>query len=125
MHKRSQDFWLAALFLSKFGEINSIGQTKPPLELETNKWNEAYRMFYEKLSEGRTISSFEHSLKNARDAYDSHIKSSNRVGWRDERKNPNLLNKSSKTIFDKYSNAERVTIWVKLMPYIDKGIIEN
>jgi 5-methylcytosine-specific restriction enzyme A len=125
MHKRSKEFWLAAFFLSKFGEINNNGQTKPPYELQTNKWNEAYRMFYEKLNEGRTISSFEHSLKNARDAYDSHIKSSNRIGWRDESRNPNLLNKSAKTIFDTYSEVKRITIWEKLVPYNDKSIIAN
>ena len=124
MYNRSIDFWLAAFFLSKFGELNNDGITNPPLELIAARWNEAYRMFYEKLSDGRTISSFEHSLKNARDAYDSHIQSSNRRGWRDTNRKPNLLNKLAKNVYDKYSLYDRIIIWKEVSLFVSKEVKE-
>ena len=121
MIQRSKEFWLAAFFLSKYG--TSTGKKdKPPIELETQKWNEAYRMFYESLGQGRTIEAFEHSLKNARDAYDSHFENSTRIGWRDKERKPANFNKVAKGIFEKYSTKDRRTIWNDLKSNANKNI---
>ena len=124
MQNRSKEFWLAAFFLSKFGESTASQPAKPPQELAVKQWNEAYRMFYEKLNQGRTIDSFEHSLKNARDAYDSHIASSNRIGWRDLKRNPNSLNKTAAGILNQYDKVEREKIWNQLKSLIKENVVE-
>ncbi len=65
MIERSKNIWLVAFFLAKYGHTDKGKKTTPPMELETTKWNEAYRMFYDALGDKRTIDAFEHSLKNA------------------------------------------------------------
>lgn len=124
MQIRSKEFWLAAYFLAKYGETIAAA-TNPPKELETAKWKEAYRMFFEKLGAGRTISIFEHSLKNARDSYDSHLGDSKRIGWRDIQRSPNRLNKAATAILQNYSQINRNEIWNELKIYVNRGINDN
>jgi predicted restriction endonuclease len=110
MIDRSKEIWLVAFFLSKYDDkVNH--KTTPPNELGVVQWNEAYNLFYESLNDGRTIGEFEHSLKNARDAFDSHIKNSQRVGWRDKSGLPNALNKIPKAILEKYDQLSRSEVW--------------
>ncbi len=117
MLKRSDEFWIVAFFLSRYGESNGGHErAKPPAELGTEKWNQAYRMFYESIAGGRSVSSFEHSLKNARDAYDSHLGHSKRIGWRNKNKEPNNLNVRSKKILQVYSSKTRAEIWGMITP---------
>lgn len=96
----------------------------PPKELKTDKWREAYHMFYEALSEGRTISSFEHSLKNARDSFDSHIPESNRKGWKNERGKARKLEKQAEDIFRIYSQYSRSEIWNLIKVHVDTDVSE-
>lgn len=111
MTERSKEFWLVAFFLSKFGKSVEGKRTQPPVEFETSQWKETYRMFYESLGDGRSIESFENSLKNARDSFDSHIENSSRIGWRDKERNPTVFNKASNNIFTKYFSKSRSDIW--------------
>jgi 5-methylcytosine-specific restriction protein A len=117
MIARSRDLWLVAFFLSKFSS-----NKKPPIETGTVQWNKAYKMFYEALGQGRTILSFEHSLKNARDSFDSHIYNSDRVGWKDKVGKPKQLENIAKEIFTKYSNKNRNEIWNEIKHFFDKDI---
>ena len=59
-----------------------------------------YQMFYESLNGGRSILAFERSLKNARDAFDSHLPNTGRVGWQIGKKKPNPLSKTAQLVFD-------------------------
>ena len=77
MAERSKELIQVGYYLSKYGQLD------PPIRLKTDKWNEAYRMFYETLNGGRVILEFEHSLKNSRDAFDSYFPETNREGWKD------------------------------------------
>ena len=74
--ERSKELILAGYYLSKYG-LND-----PPKRLETNKWNEAYRLFYDKLNGGRGVLEFENSLKNLRDSFDGYFSETNREGWK-------------------------------------------
>jgi 5-methylcytosine-specific restriction protein A len=110
MIDRSKEIWLVAFFLSKY-DYRVNNKMTPPNELGVVQWNEAYNLFYENLNDGRTIGEFEHSLKNARDAFDSHIKNSKRVGLRDKSAMPNALNNLPKAIMEKYCRLSRSEIW--------------
>jgi predicted HNH restriction endonuclease len=118
---RSSEIWLVAFFLSKYGYRIS-DKTLPPIELDVEKWNDAYNLFYENLNDGRTIAEFEHSLKNARDAYDSQINNSERRGWRDKSGRPNPLNKIAKNIFDEYQAKSREIVWETAKQYLTSDI---
>ena len=48
--------------------------------LNVDKWTNAYDLFYPLLGGGRDYDTFEHSLKNTRDKFDSHIDNTRR-GW--------------------------------------------
>ena len=74
--ERSKELIQAGYYLSKYG-LND-----PPKRLETNKWNEAYRLFYDKLNGGRGVLEFENSLKNLRDSFDGYFIETNREGWK-------------------------------------------
>ena len=99
--KRSKEFLEVGFYLSKFGLITKDDKyPSPPTRLKVDKWNDAYRIFYEFLNGGRTILAFERSLKNARDAFDSHLPSSKRIGWLSDNKKPNPLGNESQLVFD-------------------------
>jgi len=110
MVSRTNQFWLVAFFLSKYGFVVE-DKTLPPTELGATKWKEAYRMFYESLGNGRTIDAFELSLRNARDTFDSHIVESKRVGWLDNTGKPGYLISSAELVLTQYSQISRVKIW--------------
>ena len=57
MAERSKELIMVGYFLSRFGK------NSPPTRLNISKWKDIYNVFYDKLSEGRSVSKFEHSLK--------------------------------------------------------------
>jgi 5-methylcytosine-specific restriction enzyme A len=111
MAERSKEFWLVGFYLAKYGNSQLGKETAPPNELNTQIWKEAYNIFYAKLGEGRSASSFENSLKNCRDAFDSHIKNSRREGWKDLNRKPIKLPKLALSILKKYDSLSRDLIW--------------
>jgi len=118
MQSHSKEFWLVAFFLSKFGERKENKGTQPPHELNTTFWRVAYKSFYYSLSEGQTGETFEHGLKNCRDAYDGHIGTSARKGWRDENRLPVKLSSTAKSVFNKYNVLSREIIWKEVQKYV-------
>lgn len=125
MEKRTKEFLQVSFYLSKFGEIlKKEKYPYPPKRLKVKKWNEAYRIFYEKLNGGRDIQAFERSLKNARDAFDSHFPNSGRVGWRAENRKPNPLGKDAKVVFDEFKNLKEDEVWDKIKQYSDLKVKE-
>lgn len=50
MAERSKELIQVGYFLSRFGK------NRPPDHLNITKWKNAYKVFYNKLSEGRTVS---------------------------------------------------------------------
>ncbi|MFK7813464.1 MAG: HNH endonuclease [Maribacter sp.] len=125
MEKRSKEFLEVGFYLSKFGLINEGEKyPSPPLRLKVHKWNDAYRIFYEKLNGGRTILAFGRSLKNARDAFDSHLPNSKRIGWLSDNKKPNPLGKEAQIIFDNLLKKSESEVWETISKYSDLKIKE-
>lgn len=124
MRNRSENFWLVGFFLSKYGNNIEGEDTLPPIELGVSKWNSAYHMFYDSLSDGRAISTFEHSLKNARDAFDSHLQASTRIGWRDKNRGPRKLESVADFVFKKHIHTERKVIWQLVKQFANSEISE-
>ena len=83
---RSQSMVLAGYFLSRLTQIDG----SPPAVLGVQHWREAYELFRPSCGEGREATSFGRSLKNTRDAFDSHL-DGRRVGWRDADGGPGRL----------------------------------
>ena len=125
MEKRSKEFLEVGFYLSKFGLINENEKyPSPPTRLKVDKWNDAYRIFYEKLNGGRTILAFERSLKNARDAFDSHFPNSKRIGWLADNKKPNPLGKEAQIVFDNLIDKSENEIWEIINKYSDLKVKE-
>jgi hypothetical protein len=108
---RSKEFWIVAIFLSKFGEAHGDNVTLPPKELNVMTWKEAYKSLFKSLGKDRTESSFANSMKNARDSFDSHIENSPRAGWKDNKRKPALLPNIAKEVYGEYSSKTRDNIW--------------
>jgi predicted HNH restriction endonuclease len=80
---RSEEMQLVAYALSRCGAASpNGGATCPPEWLGVDRWRDAYALFFDRLGDGRTSTTFANSLKNARDAFDAHVPSG-RVGWVD------------------------------------------
>jgi 5-methylcytosine-specific restriction endonuclease McrA len=125
MEKRTKEFLQVGFYLSKFGVItDSERYPAPPERLKVEKWNEAYRVFYEKLNGGRTILAFERSLKNARDSFDSHLTNSSRIGWRTENRRPSPLGKDAQIVFNEWDNNSEEEIWNIIKVYSDLNVKE-
>lgn len=114
MAERSKELIQVAYFLSKFGK------KEPPKRLNTEKWNYAYRMFYDKLNGGRPLIEFEHSLKNSRDAFDSYFNETNREGWKIKGTlNPAPLTGYLNNVFVEFKNRNEIDIWNIIKKYVD------
>ena len=118
MTTRSKEFWIAAFYLSKFGETNDDSITLPPSELEVKTWKEAYKFLFRSLEKDRTERSFANSLKNARDSFDSHIDNSPRAGWKDNKRKPALLPNIAKEVYNEYSSKTRDNIWKEIKEFL-------
>lgn len=114
---RSEKFIEVGFFLSKYG------RSGPPERLMTSSWKEAYRMFYESLGEGRGILSFEHSLKNSRDMFDSHFPETNREGWKDEHGNPRKLTGLNHRVFTRCNPLAEEVIWERIKPLFQNEVV--
>ena len=120
--KHSKEFWLVAFFLSKFGNPVEGKDTEPPIELNTKYWWAAYKMFYTHLGARKTGKTFEHGMKNCRDAFDGHTATSGRTGWRDENGNPVKLPVEAESVFNKYKSVSREKIWKEIQEIISNDI---
>lgn len=122
MIKRSKEIWMVAYFLCKYAQKTKDNSSNPPTELTASKWTDAYRMFYDSLSAGRTVDAFEHSLKNTRDAFDAHL-DSNRVGWHDRNGQPAALNPQASRVMRDFGKMDRQQVWEKIRGHADPKVI--
>ncbi|MCT4628296.1 HNH endonuclease [Winogradskyella sp.] len=113
MAERSKELIQVGYYLSKYGK------QYPPKRLGTDKWNEAYRMFYDTLNGDRAVLEFEHSLKNSRDGFDSYFPETNREGWKDEDGNPANLTGFSADVYSEFINKDEIQIWSIIKSYLD------
>ena len=111
MVRRGTHFIEVAFFLSRFGKKG------PPARLNTLAWKEAYQIFYEQLNEGRDIVSFERSLKNARDAYDSHFPETEREGWKNSERKAIKLSGKILEVYSRFINLSEEEVWEKISFY--------
>ena len=113
MAERSKELIQVGYYLSKYG------LSDPPRKLNVNKWNEAYRMFYDVLNGGRPVIEFEHSLKNSRDGFDGYFSDTNREGWKDEDGNPAKLTGFAEEVYNEFFNRGENYVWSKIDFFID------
>jgi 5-methylcytosine-specific restriction protein A len=123
MKKRSKEFLQVGYYLSRFSKKKEGGRyPRPPVRLNVNLWNEAYRMFYESLSGGRNILAFENSLNNTRDSFDSHLSESGRIGWRADGGKPKVLGKEAQIVYDEFEDKIEEEIWGRIREHADLRI---
>lgn len=119
MAERSKELIQVGYYLSKYGKEN------PPKILKTDKWNEAYRLFYDALKGGRLVLEFEHTLKNSRDAFDSYFPETKREGWKDKEGKPAKLTGFAEEVYRDFASREEHYVWSKIEEYLDlKTLIE-
>lgn len=113
MAERSKELIQVGYYLSRFGKSD------PPMRLDTKRWNEAYRMFYDALNGGRTVLEFEHSLKNSRDDFDGYFPETEREGWKGEDRSPAKLTGFSEVVFKEFEKKNEEEIWSIISKYMD------
>ena len=106
---RTKELIQVGYYLSRFGLED------PPVKLKTDKWKEAYRLFYDSLNNGRGVLEFENSLKNSRDQFDRYF-SNNREGWKDGDK-PTKLSSIAQEVYNDFSNKDENFIWLIINEY--------
>lgn len=83
--RRSDEIILVGYFLSRCTDFSDGSTPRPPRALNASSWNEAYDLFFDCLSEGRSQQQFRHTLRNTRDIFDS-LFDNGRKGWSDGQK---------------------------------------
>lgn len=111
---RTKELIQVGYYLSRFGLED------PPVRLNTDKWKEAYRLFYDSLNNGRGVLEFENSLKNSRDEFDGYF-SNNREGWKDGDK-PTKLSSVAQEVYNDFSNKDENFIWLIINAYSNEGL---
>ena len=118
--KRSEDFILVALFLSRYGRKVEEGTPLPPSQLGTDSWRAAYAAFFDALAAGRSLRSFRNSLKAKRDQFDSHVDSGRR-GWRVDGE-PKPLPERDAAILDAWTSRSEDKLWEAVRLFWDSGV---
>lgn len=105
---------LAGYFLSRCSLPPAPGKkiSRPPTQLKTNSWEQAYNLFYHSLGAGRPPARFRNSLKNVRDAFDGHDPESPRSGWHQA-----PLRDELQAIKDAHENLSDADLW-KLVEHL-------
>jgi 5-methylcytosine-specific restriction protein B len=119
MAERSKEIIEVGYYLSRFGVSN------PPPRFGDIKWNEVYRMFFEKLGQGREILEFEHSLKNTRDGFDGYFPETKREGWKDKDGNPARLPTDAQIVFSRFKNLAEAEIYNQIKIHLSNGEFNN
>lgn len=115
--------WLAAYFLARCGMPGGrAGYPNPPARLGTSTWGDAYAMFWPALGDGRDLTAFSNSLKNARDTFDSHL-GIGRVGWRADNstgasREPQPLPTLGVAILQEWSERSDTELWVRVSRWV-------
>ena len=118
MAGRTKEHIQVGYYLSRFGN------KKPPLSSGVDKWKEVYDLFFNKLSNGRSIKSFRASLQNTRDGFDGYF-DNGREGWKSSDASPSPLTGVDKVVFDEYAELNEEQIFTKIQDLIsplDDGI---
>ena len=108
--------WLVAFYLSKFGRRRDGKPSLPPARLGTDSWDAAYAHFHGTLGDGRELSVFQNSLKNARDTFDAHV-DTGRQGWRDPSKGsrpPGSLGREAAAALAMWDNRSDDEVWAAI-----------
>ena len=111
MAARTKEHIQVGYFLSRFGK------KKPPEAFKGSSWKEVYHLFFNKLGDGRSLSSFEHSLKNTRDGFDGYF-NNGREGWKSSDGTPSPLTGVDKEVFDEYAVLNEEQIYQRVKPLI-------
>ena len=120
MAERSKELLQVGFYLSKFGKKN------PPATLGVTKWKDAYKLFYKSLSEGRSLTEFEHSLNNSRDGFDGYFPHTEREGWKGKDGLPSKLTGISLSTFEDFDNLNENEIYLKINKFINsEGILNH
>ncbi len=79
--RRSPEMYVVGYGLARCGTTPPDGGLSlPPAWLGVRGWKAAYDLFFPALGDGRSLRTFENSLKNARDSFDAYL-DNNRQGW--------------------------------------------
>ncbi|MBQ4915283.1 AAA family ATPase [Maribacter sp. MMG018] len=112
MAERSKELVIVGYYLSRFGK------KYPPKQLNVSKWKDAYNIFYNKLSNGRSVTQFRNSLNNSRDAFDGYFAETEREGWKDDGGNPVKLSGYSLDVYNDFDNLSEHEVFSKIKSYI-------
>jgi hypothetical protein len=95
--------------------------TLRPAVLGTTRWEKAYSLFYDRLGEGRTPDTFQHSLQNMRDALDAHLSNGLRGWFKDG--DPAPLSRSRQAIFDDWESRDCQEVWNEVQKYLNRAVL--
>ena len=117
--ERSRELVVVGLFLARCSRRREEGSSLPPIELRTDKWGEAYSLFFDALGDGRSESSFQNTLKNTRDQFDSHL-DSGRAGWKVDGE-PKPLAELDNNVYHEWEGRSDEALWEEVAQFVGRG----
>lgn len=100
--KRSREMLIASYYLARYGVRTPGDTSSPPSALGVEGWEDAYRLFYDALGDGRSLSQFRNSLLGVRVIFD-HLFPNGREGFGSEE----ALSEDAKDIHEKWKGKSR------------------
>lgn len=111
--KRSDAMILVGYFLSRCTDFSDGTVPRPPPVLDVDSWNNAYDLFFDVLSDGRSQQQFRHTLRNTRDIFDS-LFDNGRKGWSDGQKRGVELSERDKRIHETWIGRSDAELFEKI-----------
>lgn len=87
--ERSYSMMIASYWLARCGVRHEGKAAFPPASLDVATWKSAYDSFFDAMGDGRSLTQFRNSMKNARDSFDI-LFDNGRIGWVDRDGQPPL-----------------------------------
>lgn len=93
--------------------LSRRGIKKPPHELNSKTWREAYLKFYKNFSFRKSEQKFINRLKNLRDHFDSHLENE-RTGWMAKDGSPDKLSSLNLDVFNELEKLSDDKLWQRI-----------
>lgn len=103
--QRSYSMLIASYWLSRCGQHHDDRSASPPSALGVKTWKEAYECFFDAMGDGRSLSQFRNSMKNARDTFDI-LFDNGRIGWIDAEGHTHELSRTFLQIHQEWARRD-------------------
>ena len=107
------EMWAVAYFLARYGRKAGEESSGTPDELGGGSWEATCRLFYDALTDGRSVDRFQTRMRNCRSFYDAHVPSG-RQGFKGK------IPQRAEAVMEYWKDRPRDELWDYVKQFITR-----